>query len=69
MNLNRRRAQVNTDNRGHFVYFLTADDGAQSHVSGGRVHVDCHASRLRAHACQRTGIRGRALQRRDSGGS
>ncbi|MFH0905081.1 MAG: hypothetical protein V1854_07885 [Methanobacteriota archaeon] len=31
---------------------LAADDGAQS-----------HASRLRAHVCQRTGIRGRASSR------
>ncbi|MDD1744998.1 MAG: hypothetical protein LUQ20_04205, partial [Candidatus Methanoperedens sp.] len=36
---------------------------ARSHASGGRVHVDCHASRLRAHVCQRTGIRERASSR------
>jgi len=47
----------------HCTYFGTADNFAQSHVSGGRVHVDCHASRLRAHVCQRTGIRGRASSR------
>ncbi|MFH0903879.1 MAG: hypothetical protein V1854_01650, partial [Methanobacteriota archaeon] len=41
----------------------TADEGAQSRASGGRIHVDCHASRLRAHVCQRTGIRGRASSR------
>jgi len=35
----------------------------QSRASGGRIHVDCHASRLRAHVCQRTGIRGRASSR------
>ncbi len=36
---------------------------APSCASGGRIHVDCHASRLRAHVCQRTGIRGRASSR------
>ncbi|MBU4339816.1 MAG: hypothetical protein KKD46_02695, partial [Euryarchaeota archaeon] len=35
----------------------------QSRASGWRIHVDCHASRLRAHVCQRTGIRGRASSR------
>jgi hypothetical protein len=39
-----------------------------SRASGGRRHVDCHASRLRAHVCQRSGIRGFPLPKGNRAG-